>query len=60
MGSKRHELDAAQWRRLAVLVPGTARGPGRTGADNRWVVNGWLWVWRSGAHWRDLPERYGK
>lgn len=23
-------------------------------------VNGCLWVLRSGAHWCDLPERYGK
>jgi putative transposase len=60
MGIKRYELDAAQWLRLAVLVPGKARDPGRTGSDHRLFVNGCLWVLRSGAHWRDLPERYGK
>nr|WP_158794837.1 transposase [Granulicella sp. L60] len=33
---------------------------GRTSADTRVFINGVLWVLRSGAHWHDLPERYGK
>ena len=57
---KRYELTDAQWRRISDLVPGKAGDPGRTGADNRQFVNGVLWVLRSGAHWHDLPERYGK
>lgn len=57
---RRYELTDAQWRRIADLVPGKASDPGRTGADNRQFVNGVLWVLRSGAHWHDLPERYGK
>jgi transposase len=32
----------------------------RSGSDNRLFVNGCLWVLRSGAHWCDLPERYGR
>ena len=58
--AKRYELTLAQWERIAHLVPGKAGDPGRTGADNRLFVNGVLWVLRSGAHWRDLPGRYGK
>jgi transposase len=57
---KRYELSAAQWARIAPLLAGKATDPGRTGGDNRLFVNGCLWVLRSGAHWRDLPERYGK
>ncbi len=56
----RYELTTAQWERLEPLLPGKAGDPGRTAADNRLFVNGVLWVLRSGAHWRDLPERYGK
>ena len=58
--AKRYELTSAQWERVAPLLPGKAGDPGRTAADNRLFVNGVLWVLRSGAHWRDLPERYGK
>lgn len=57
---KRYELTQAQWERIAPMLPGKDTDPGRTGGDNRLFVNGRLWVLRSGAHWRDLPERYGK
>ncbi|MBY5332427.1 IS5 family transposase [Rhizobium leguminosarum] len=60
MGVKRYELNEAQWSRIAPLLPGKAGDPGRTGVDNRLFVNGCLWILRSGAHWQDLPERYGK
>lgn len=60
MGVKRYELSDAQWDRVAPLLAGKAGDPGRTGSDNRLFVNGVLWVLRSGAHWRDLPDRYGK
>jgi transposase len=60
MAVKRYELNEAQWGRIATLLPGKASDPGRTAADNRLFVNGVLWVLRSGAHWQDLPERYGK
>jgi transposase len=60
MGISRYELSDAQWERIAPLLPGKVTDPGRTGVDNRLFLNGVLWVLRSGAHWRDLPERYGK
>jgi transposase len=57
---KRYELTDAQWQLIAGLLPGKADDPGRTAADNRLFVNAVLWVLRSGAHWHDLPPRYGK
>lgn len=56
----RYELSDTQWRRICDLLPGKPGDPGRTGTDNRLFVNGVLWILRSGAHWQDLPERYGK
>jgi putative transposase len=60
MSVSRYELSDGQWDRIGSLLPGKTTDPGRTGGDNRLFVNGVLWVLRSGAHWRDLPERYGK
>ena len=57
---KRYELTDTQWQRIEALLPGKAGDAGRTAADNRLFVNGVLWVLRSGAHWHDLPPRYGK
>src|SRR3954465_9127574 len=57
---KRYELTDAQWQRIEALLPDKASDPGRTARDNRLFINGVLWVLRSGAHWHDLPERYGK
>ena len=57
---KRYELTDAQWQRIEALLPGKVSDPGRTAADNRLFVDGVLWVLRSGAHWHDLPARYGK
>lgn len=60
MAAKRYELNEQQWARIADLLPGKSTDPGRTARDNRLFVNGVLWILRSGAHWQDLPERYGK
>jgi transposase len=57
---KRYELTPSQWQRIEHLLPGKAGDPGRSGQDNLLFVNGVLLVLRSGAHWHDLPERYGK
>ncbi|GGG35644.1 hypothetical protein GCM10011378_09870 [Hymenobacter glacieicola] len=56
---RRYELKDADWARLAPLLPGKAGDAGRSAADNRLFVNAVLWIARSGAPWRDLPERFG-
>ena len=58
--AKRYELTSTQWSRICNQLPGKPGDRGRCGADNRLFVNAVLWVLRSGAHWHDLPERYGK
>lgn len=54
----RYELSDGQWELLKGLFPRQGRG-GRW-LDHRTVLNGMLWILRSGAPWRDLPARYGK
>lgn len=57
---KRHELTDAEWGRLREYFP--EREPGQVGrprSDDRQMLNGILWIVRTGAPWRDLPERYG-
>jgi len=55
----RYELTDEQWQRLQPLLPPQKAKTGRPALDHRRIVNGILWVLRSGAPWRDLPERYG-
>jgi transposase len=54
----RYELTDEQWDLLKGLFPQQRRG-GKWN-DHRTTLNGMLWILRSGAPWRDLPERYGK
>jgi transposase len=52
-------LTDAQWERIAPLLPGKKGDPGRSGDDNRRSLEGILWIVRTGAPWRDLPEYFG-
>ncbi|MFI9787156.1 IS5 family transposase [Kitasatospora sp. NPDC051984] len=54
----RGEITDAAWARIEPLLP-QRDGAGRPWRDHRQVVNGVLWRLRTGAPWRDLPERYG-
>ncbi len=56
---RRYELSDEDFQRIEHLLPGRAGTPGGTAQDNRQFLNAVLWIARSGAPWRDLPERYG-
>ena len=53
------DLTDAQWDRLRPLLLPQNPPTGRPANDHRTVVNGILWVLRTGCPWRCLPERYG-
>ena len=57
---RRYELADEQWQRIEGLLPTQEPKTGRPNSDHRQVVNGIIWVLKSGAAWRDVPERYGK
>ena len=57
---RRYELTDEEWEKIAQLIPEKATGTqGRPAKDNRMMMNGMMWLARSGSSWRDLPERYG-
>jgi transposase len=54
------DLSEAQWEKLQPLLAPKRRpdGRGRPWRDARSVLNGILWILRTGAPWHDLPDRY--
>lgn len=57
---RRYELTDNEWNRITDLLSAEFTGKrGRPRKNNRVILNGIIWIARSGAPWRDLPERYG-
>jgi transposase len=55
------ELTDEQWAVVEPLIgemPRRSDGRGRPWRSSRDVLNGILWILRTGAQWVDLPERY--
>ena len=55
------DLTDAQWEAIEPLLPELPRrddGRGRPWRENRAVLDGVLWILRTGAAWKDLPDRY--
>lgn len=55
----RYDLTDAQWERLEPHLPPEKPWTGRPNHSHRRMINGMLWIARTGAPWRDLPKRYG-
>ncbi len=53
---RRYELTDAEWKHLPEYFPDRQAGDR---GNSRQILNGILWIPRSGAAWKDLPERYG-
>ena len=56
---RRHEIKDEDWERIKEMLPGQPGDPGVTAKDNRLFINAVLWIGKTGAPWRDLPERFG-
>jgi transposase len=57
MTRRRFELTDDEWLVIEPLLPNKPRGVPRV--DDRRVINGILWRFRTGSPWADIPERYG-
>jgi transposase len=55
------DLKDEQWAVVEALLPKASRradGKGRPRVDDRAIMNGILWILRTGAPWHDMPNRY--
>ncbi len=55
------DLKDEQWELVKPLLPQSPRradGKGRPRVDDRAILNGILWILRTGAPWADMPDRY--
>ena len=60
MAKKETFITDEQWKTLETLLPKHKQSPkgGRRPRGSREVLEGIIWVLRSGARWKDLPDRY--
>ena len=55
------DLTDEQWTVVQPLIPEPPKrtdGRGRPRIDDRMIMNGILWIMRTGAQWKDMPDRY--
>ena len=56
--ANRGDLTDEQWEKIKPLLPSQKPITGRPNNDHRLIINGILWILRTGAPWRE-PTRYG-
>ena len=57
---RRYALSDEQFARIEHLLPGRPGSVGRNSdGGNRVFVDAVIWKYRTGAPWRDMPERFG-
>src|SRR3954464_10890926 len=54
-----NDLTDAQWERLCPMLPPQKPRTGRPAKNHRSILNGILWILRTGSPWPALPDRYG-
>jgi hypothetical protein len=56
LSRRQFDLTDFEWNIIQLLLPNKSRGIPRV--DDRRVVNGISWCFRTGSPWADVPERY--
>lgn len=55
---KQHAITDEEWERLSVFFEKKQK-TGRPAKNSRELIDAMLWIYRTGAPWRDLPPEYG-
>ena len=62
MAKKETFITDEQWTKLEPLLPKHKQSPkgGRKPVGHREVLEGIIWIFRSGARWKDMPDNRAK
>ena len=52
----RRFIDDVMWSKLEPLLPRKSTKRGRPAEDTRRILEGIIWIMRTGAPWRDMPD----